>query len=110
MFDANAAHINCGERFFAEVHATDAQLEAMGVNCGDILICVHKEKSGGRMRINESSLIYTSINSEPKEWRYDSKSEDWSWMVYSGRPSGNGFISDKWKDKALEFLGGSWDK
>lgn len=34
--------------------------------------------------------------------------EEWCWLVYSGRPNGNGFICDRWKKKALNFLGGEW--
>ena len=106
MFDANAAHIKEGEKFFAEIHAVDAQLTTMGVKCGDIVLCEHVTKSGGSPRDNLTSRVYVSNSAEPVNWHYDVKSEDWSWMVYSGRPNGNGFINDKYKKKALEFLGG----
>ena len=108
MFDANAAHIKEGEKFFAEVHAVDAQLTTMGVKCGDIVLCEHVTKSEGSLRDNLISKIYTGKDSAPLNWHYDIHSEDWSWMVYSGDPNGNGFINDKYKQKALDFLGGEW--
>lgn len=108
MFDANAAHIKCGEKFFAEVHATDEQLKSMGINCGDIILCEHVDK-GESPRENAKSMVFTSKGCKGREWLFDERSEDWSWMVYSGRPSGGGFIDDKWKSKALEFMGGCWE-
>lgn len=110
MFDANAAHIKCGQLFFAEIHSVDSQLEAMGVQFGDIVLVKHAEKSGERLRINASSAIYKSKDCQGEEWRHDKRNDDdWSWMVYSGRPDGSGFIHDKWKQKALAFLGGRWE-
>jgi hypothetical protein len=108
MFDANAAHIPCGELFFAEVHAVDAQIKSFGVSAGDIVLCKHNLKSGDRFRVNDSSMIITCMGGSENEWLFDEHSDDWSWLVYSGRPSGNGFINDKWKSKALDFLGGEW--
>lgn len=34
--------------------------------------------------------------------------DDYSFFVYSGCPDGTGFISEEWKQKALDFLGGEW--
>ncbi|CAH9015922.1 conserved hypothetical protein [Vibrio phage 217E38-1] len=109
MFDANAAHIKCGELFFAEIHAVDAQLEKMGVNCGDIVLCKHKV-NGESPRENVTTVIFTSIDCEGNEWNFDERNDDWSWMVYSGRPNGKGFINEKWKEKALLFMNGNWSK
>ena len=109
MFDANAAHIKCGELFFAEIHAVDAQLTKFGIKCGDIVLCKHEVK-GESLRENVKSLVFTSVKCDGYEWNFDERSDDWSWMVYSGRPNGNGFINDKWKSKALEFMGGNWSK
>lgn len=107
MFDANASHIKEGEQFFAEVHATDRQLRDRGIKEGDLLLCEHVLKSNERPRDNLISKIWVSKDSEPFEWRHD-LSDEWSWMVYSGRPNGMGFIRDFWKQKALDFLGGKW--
>lgn len=109
MFDANAAHIKIGEKFFAEVHATDKQLEDAGVKVGDILLCEHVEKGDKCPRENLLSKFKTSKCEVSRDWVYDEDSDDWSWLVYSGRPNGNGFISDKWKEKALNFMGGEWE-
>jgi len=109
MFDANAAHIKEGELFFAEVHGTDSQLLAAGINNGDIIMVSHVKKSSGRPRENLLSKVWKAKGLDPIEWSSTGSSE-WSWMVYSGRPDGHGFISHHWKDKALAFLGGEWNK
>lgn len=108
MFDANAAYIKIGEKFFAEVHEVDQQLVAAGVKVGDIILCEHVEKTDNRPVENAKSKFWRSLDSEPIEWLGDGD-PDWSWMKYSGRPNGQGFICERWKAKALEFMGGSWD-
>lgn len=106
MFDANAAHIKEGEKFFAEVHCLDSQLEEAGIKVGDIVLCEHIEKTSTRE--NLVSKVWVCNQSDPIEWVFKPDADDWSWMVYSGRPNGKGFIHEKWKQKALDFLGGSW--
>lgn len=114
MFDANAAHIPNGELFFAEVHSTNELLLKHNIKQGDILLCEHVIKSGERSRTNELTKIWTSYKGEVIEYRdaKDSSTDDWSWLVYSGRPNGNGFLGSadgqRWKNKALQFLGGEW--
>lgn len=108
MFDANAAHIPVGELFFVEVHCVDSQLKEHGIKQGDIILCQHVEKSKEVCRENLISNIFTGIESDPFDWIGDFSRDDWSWMVYSGRPNGNDFIDNKWKAKALAFLGGKW--
>lgn len=124
MFDANAAYINIGEKFFAEVHELDSQLKAFGIKKGDIVVCEHVKKSEFSERDNLESLIWTSMDSDPFVWKskplprrgvvFDAMPsdipEDWreSSMVYSGVLDGDGFISMDWEAKALEFLGGKW--
>lgn len=109
MFDANAGHIKCGDEFFAEVHSMSEQLRDMGIRRGDIVLCKHNEKAGHRMRENVESTIWTVVDGARVEHTYRPKEDDsMSWLVYSGRPNGIGFISDEWKSKALEFLGGEW--
>ncbi|WAX23046.1 hypothetical protein pA_gene0005 [Vibrio phage 13VT501A] len=108
MFNANAAYIKEGELFFAEIHSVDEQLKSAGIEVGDIVLCQHVEKSTESPIENLVSNIWASKEADSFEWTYDQSSDDWSWMVYSGRPNGKGFINEKWKAKALEFLGGSW--
>lgn len=110
MFDANADHIKCGELFFAEVHSVDVQLDNLGIKVGDIILCRHTKKNTDKIHRTALSDIWLSNDAEPVG--YDSNDtggvKGWAWLVYSGRPNGSGFINDKWKSKALEFLGGEW--
>ena len=108
MFDANAAHIDIGELFFAEVHLADSQLSNAGIKFGDIILCSHVKKSDGRPVENLLSKIWKNNECDPIEWAPKGVN-DWSWVVYSGRPDGTGFISEEWRKKALDFLGGEWD-
>lgn len=109
MFDANAAHIKEGELFFAEVHGADSQLLSAGIHNGDIIMVSHVAKSLGRPRDNLLSKIWKSKECDPIEWTSNG-SREFSWMVYSGRPDGTGFINDQWKAKALAFMGGNFEK
>ncbi|QDB73253.1 hypothetical protein HWC21_gp071 [Vibrio phage VAP7] len=109
MFDANAGHIQIGQTFFAEVHSTDEQLQKLGVKRGMILLCKHVEKAGERLRENVHSKIKLSKEGEWLDIYDKDRGEGWSWLVYSGRPNGNGFICEKWKAKALEFMNNSWE-
>ena len=106
MFDANAAHIKEDEKFFAEVHAIDSQLECAGIKVGDIVLCEHIEKTSPRG--NLVSKVWLCNQSDPIKWLFNPAAEDWAWLVYSGRPNGKGFINENWKQKALDFLGGNW--
>lgn len=109
MFDANAAYIKTGELFFAEVHCTDKQLENAGVKVGDIILCEHVKKGPDSPRENLISKFWVKKGSDPFEWKFEERSDDWSWMVYSGKPDGKGFIDLKWEQKALYFMGGKWE-
>ena len=104
MFDANARYIKEGELFFAEVHSVDDQLSSAGIKCGDILLCSHITKNG---RENTLSKIWYNLDQPPLMWGCLA-GEEWCWLVYSGCPDGDDFICDKWKKKALNFLGGEW--
>lgn len=108
MFDANAAHIPVGQKFFAEVHSTNDELLEYGIKRGDIILCEHVLKEGVRERDNVDTFIWTNTSEEG--FHFNSKaSEGWCWLVYSGRPNGKGFICEEWKQKALDFLGGEWN-
>ena len=109
MFDANASHINIGEKFFVEVHDTSRQLEVHGISVGDILLCEHVSKSGKRGRTNDHSILWLDKDTSIGFFHKDEEGS-YSWLVYSGRPSGSGFINEAWKNKALDFLGGKWDE
>lgn len=107
MFDANAAHIKEGELFFAEVHSLNESLYWKGVKKGSIVLCEHVEKEGYRFRDNVDTKIWTSIGAT--HFHHNAKEDGrGSWLVYSGRPNGKGFICEEWKKKALDFLGGEW--
>jgi hypothetical protein len=109
MFDANAAYIKPGEKFFAEVHASNEQLEALGVQYGMIILCEHVSVLEQSPRLNDVTKIWLTKDSEPVEYKFD-YSHDYAWLVYSGRPNGLGFINEKWKAKALDFLNGVWEQ
>ncbi len=114
MFDANASGVPVGKKFFAEVHSVNAELTEMGVVRGDIILCEHVRKTvPNKFGCEENILTYiwTKQDRFMGHYRYnDSEAENgYGFMVYSGCPDGNGFIDDKWKEKALEFLGGNWN-
>ncbi|EKO3439512.1 caspase family protein [Vibrio fluvialis] len=109
MFDANAAHINIGDLFFAEVHCINARLESLGLKVGDIVLCEHVEKTDDCVKRNILSKVWLSKDAKPIDYSPNCPSGDLSWLVYSGRPNGQGFICPKWEAKALAFLGGKWN-
>ena len=43
-----------------------------------------------------------------EDFHNDDLFDEDSFFVYSGCPDGTGFISEEWKQKALDFLGGKW--
>ncbi len=109
MFDANAAHAPVGEKIFVEVHCSSGFLQSKGINQGDILLCEHVIKSGVRSRTNEHSKLWATKGGQHIDYLDVSDGDDYAWLVYPGRPTGNGFIRDTWKNKALSFLGGQWE-
>ncbi|CAH9015256.1 conserved hypothetical protein [Vibrio phage 424E50-1] len=112
MFDANASGVPVGKKFFVEVHSVNSELTKMGVIRGDILLCEHVVKTPTKFcEENTLTYIWAKNNDQIEVYRYnDSEAENgYGLMVYSGCPDGNGFINDKWKAKALDFLGGTWD-
>ena len=110
MVDTNARHIPVGEKFFDEVHSVNPQLCGIGVVKGDILLCEHTAVSQDKYGFIEvvATRIWTHQDNTPYEYNHHSAEKPYGWLVYSGRPNGKGFISDMWKQKALEFLGGKW--
>lgn len=115
MFDANAAHMPCGVLFFTEVLSTNKTLESWGLSVGDIILCSHITKNKGSIcyQPKETEIQLSLCNKKvynDEESDKGGKPTSWSWLKYSGRPDGSGFIDDRWKAKALEFLGGEWDK
>lgn len=110
MFDANAAHIKCNSKFFAEIHSMNNQLLELGFRRGDIVLCYHTEKSGERLRKIENSMLWNPTSRTWVEYRDELRDCDgrMGWLVYSGRPNGQGFINETWKTKALAVLDGEW--
>ncbi|QGZ16119.1 hypothetical protein Kuja_1280 [Vibrio phage vB_VchM_Kuja] len=108
MFDANAAYIQIGEKFFAEVHESNEQLELLGVKRGMIVLCEHVSILEDTPRFPNLTKIWLQKDSEPVEYQFN-YSHDYAWLVYSGRPNGHGFINEKWKAKAFEFMLGAWE-
>ena len=114
MFDANATGVPVGKRFFVEVHSVNAELAKMGIVRGDIILCEHIEKikAGKWCEDAVNTKIWTKQDKDSGHYFYDDSSSvlGYGLMVYSGCPDGTGFICDKWKAKALDFLGGEWEK
>ena len=112
MFDANATGVPVGKQFFAEVHSVNPELVKMGIIKGDIILCEHieKVKSGKWCEDVVNTKIWTEQDKDSGHYLYDDSSAELGYglLVYSGRPDGTGFISEEWKQKALDFLGGEW--
>lgn len=109
MFDANAAHIAVGEIFFAEVHYTNEQLQRLGVTDDALVFCQHIKKRGHNLRETVHTKIWLSRDSEALDY-FDADDEENSFLVYSGRPCGGGFICRSRELQALELMGGKWSK
>jgi len=115
MFDANATGISVGIRFFAEVHSVNAELAKMGIIKGDIILCEHipRIKSSGDWCENSVyTKIWTKQDKDSGHYFYADCCEKsgYGLLVYSGLPDGTEFINEEWKQKALDFLGGVWEK
>lgn len=108
MFDANATYIPIGEFFFAEVHATNAELTNIGITRGDIVLCRHIIRSVESPLPNMLSIVWP--NKDTPKFHRTGVSLNWSMLVYSGKPDGIGFISEHWRNKAKAFLGGQWQE
>jgi hypothetical protein len=113
MFDANARHLPDGRLFFAECHSIDPErcILSESLKEGNIYLC---EKMGNNpyqctviiyLNSTKKDSITVGIDFEDEE-----SFDDYSLFVYSGCPDGTGFICDEWKAKALDFLGGEWEK
>lgn len=111
MFDANARHLPDGKLFFVECHSVDPDNYILKklLQVGKSYLC---EKLGDNpyqckfiiyLNPTKKDSITVGVDFEDEEL-YD----DYSLFVYSGLPYGTGFISEEWKQKALEFLGGEW--
>lgn len=113
MFDANAAHIPVGVKFFAQVDSVNAELCKLGIIRGDIVLCEHveKESSGRFIKDPTNTKVWTKQDKNHGHYDYNDKSAGiYGWLKYSGCPDGTGFINSEWKQKALDFLGGQWDE
>ena len=113
MFDANARHLPNGLLFFAECHNLNPESMTLRklLKEGNIYLC---EKVGDNPYKCEIKIYLNSTRKDYITVKIDHDDEstfDWySLFVYSGRPDGTGFIDNEWKQKALAFLGGEWEK
>lgn len=107
MIDANARYMPKGVRFFLEIHGldTDSILSAMGVSNPEILVA-EKLTEGN---CPESSMFRVWVGNTPIVYRLDMSCNEWDFLVYSGRTTGEGFICEFRKAQALQVLGGQWD-
>ena len=103
MFDANAAYIQIGKEFFAEVHDARGMLGGFGVSEGDVLICEHLSKKDRRW-----DVVSKVTKSDGTTFVWEDRDSVDDWLVYSGNLDGSGFIDEDIKAKALAFLNGEW--
>ena len=117
MFDSNASGLNVNVYFFAEVHSVSCDLKQAGFVTDSIIVCKHIEKEeesfGEEKRIRSvktKTLVWLTPDADPIEIVdgifIDDKFR--TSLIYSGDLDGYGFIDNKWKGKALKFLGGYW--
>lgn len=115
MFDANAAGIPIGEKFFAEVHSVNAKLCGFGIVKGDIVLCEHVTKKHDKFSENPThTKIWTQQDKEVTHYDYyENVVTTYGSLVYSGRPNGEGFMDTyegrRYKQKALTFMNGEWE-
>lgn len=111
MFDANARYLPDGKLFFAECHGVNPKNKVMTdlLRKGENYLCRKMGEDPNKCQF----IIY--LDNSRKGWYLfdmDFDNEDdfdfYSLFVYSGCPDGTGFISEEWKQKALDFLGGEW--
>lgn len=111
MFDANARHLSDGKLFFAECHSVNPERGILSkiLKSGEVYLC---EKIGDDpyqckflIYLNSTKKGYVSVGVDFED---EENFDDYSLFVYSGCPDGSGFISEEWKQKALDFLGGEW--
>lgn len=111
MFDANARHLPDGKLFFAECHSIDPDNKVLFklLSSGKNYLC---EKIGDDPYDCQFRVFLNSTKRDHITMVVDFEDEEnfdcYSLFVYSGCPNGTGFISDEWKQKALDFLGGEW--
>ncbi|CAH7173111.1 hypothetical protein VCHA51O444_10447 [Vibrio chagasii] len=68
MFDANAAGIDVGEYFFAEVHSANRRLKKLGAKDGSFILCQHQRKSDGRFGRGDHTKVWVSKESDGQDY------------------------------------------
>lgn len=110
MFDANARHLPDGELFFVECHSINPDNILMGKSLeqGKNYLC---KKVGDNPDKCEFHIYIDNTVEDYYRFVMDFDTDDfdfYSLFVYSGCPNGTDFISEEWKQKALDFLEGEW--
>lgn len=97
MLDANARHIRKGAKFFVSGHVSDESvLNELGVKSGQPYLCKMMDNS------NDEPRISIKVNGKVHVVKCVC---DYSFLVYQGVPSGNGFINDKSKAACKKLVG-----
>jgi uncharacterized Zn-finger protein len=100
MFDANAKYIPKGVKFFVGGSVSkNSILYSMGARQGQPYLCKMLDNS------NKHPRVSIKINGKVKVVKVDYEKDAWSFLVYQGTPSGNGFICDKSKSACQNLIG-----
>lgn len=104
MFDANACGVPIGRRFFVEVYNEHPDLPQY--KQGDVILCYMMTKID---RWSPVVCVLTGDDHFVLAPEDDDGIGEY-WFVYAGITTGDGYIHQSIKDKALDQLGGEWDK
>jgi hypothetical protein len=101
MFDANAAYIRKGKKFFVDIHNVSDRLREKGIIKGSVVYCHMLNESNENpcvdMLVKGKMLTVCGGNDEDY---YD------NWFVYAGKPDGSDFIHEKSRNKAMLIIAG----
>ena len=98
MLDANARYIRKGVKFFVEGYVDkNSVLVKLGVKTGQPYLCKMMDNS------NDEPRFSIKVNGKVHVVNYEC---DYSFLVYQGVPSGNGFICDESKAACEKLIGG----
>lgn len=113
MFDANARYLPDGKLFFAECRSLNPESFILNrlLKTGKVYLC---EKLGDnpdtckfRIFLNSTKKDYLTVG---VDFNKGENLDYYTLFVYSGCPDGSGFICNKLRSEALDFLGGEWYK
>tara|TARA_R110000764_G_scaffold132941_2_gene220850 strand:+ start:3165 stop:3479 length:315 start_codon:yes stop_codon:yes gene_type:complete len=97
MFDANAAYIKKGRKFFVDIYSVSDRLKAKGINKGDLILC-HMLNDD-----NENPCVDMMVNGKTITVCGGDDYCD-NWFVYAGSEDLTDFICKVTKNRAKQYL------